>query len=139
LQVLDGRNALNYSRHRLDDRGVQYESSDFDRGRRQQEVITALVKKIASWNNISKAMGLLDIVTSNVKTDMKRSKMVSLLSDFLGGLNAETIISIPIPGDVVNPYVVVKEVPFSAMLESFQATERPLGSDNNAPSVSQAD
>src|SRR5690606_14735761 len=52
LQVLDGRNALNYSRHRLDDRGVNYESSDFDRGRRQQEVITALVKKITSWNNI---------------------------------------------------------------------------------------
>lgn len=124
LQLLDGRNALNYSRHRLDDRGTAYESSDFDRGRRQQEVITALVKKIASWNSLTKAMGLLDIITSNVKTDMKRTKMISLVRDFYGELNSESIVSIPYPGEWVYPYVVVKPDLLEATLKQFTSVEK---------------
>lgn len=120
-QLLDGRNALNYSRHRLDDRGVAYESSDFDRGRRQQEVIAALVDKIAGWNSIGKAMGLLDIVTSNIKTDMGRTKMVSLLTEYYGKLDSESIVSIPYPGKWISPFVVVEDEAFQDMLKQFRS------------------
>lgn len=124
LQILDGQNALNYARHREDDRGVNYYSSDFDRGRRQQEVITALVKKVASWGNVTKALDLLDIVTSHVKTDMKRTKMVSLLTDFYGDISSESIVSISYPGEWINPYVEVKEDAFKTAMEQFKSIER---------------
>lgn len=124
LQVLDGRNALNYARHRLDDRGVNYESSDFDRGRRQQEVISALVKKMSSWGNITKTLDLLDIVTSNIKTDMSRGTMISLVKDFYGNLSSDTVISIPYPGYWKSPYVHVDDDDLVQTLQSFTSIER---------------
>ncbi|MEX1030023.1 MAG: LCP family protein [Paenibacillaceae bacterium] len=126
LQILDGRNALNYARHRLDDRGVNYESSDFDRGRRQQEVISALVKKMSSWGNLTKTLDLLDIVTTNVKTDMSRSTMISLVKDFYGHLSSDTVISVPYPGYWKYPYVHVDDEDLQQTLQIFTSIERPL-------------
>jgi LCP family protein required for cell wall assembly len=124
LQILDGRNALNYARHRLDDRGVNFESSDFDRGRRQQEVISALVKKMSSWGNLTKTLDLLDIVTSNVKTDMSRGTMISLVKDFYGNLSSDTVISVPYPGYWKSPYVHVDPYDLEQTLHTFTSIER---------------
>ncbi|MEX2415455.1 MAG: LCP family protein [Paenibacillaceae bacterium] len=126
LQILDGRNALNYARHRLDDRGVNFESSDFDRGRRQQEVITALVKKMSSWGNLTKTLDLLDIVTTNVKTDMSRGTMISLVKDFYGHLSSDTVISIPYPGYWKSPYVHIDEEDLKETIELFTSIELPI-------------
>lgn len=126
LQILDGRNALNYARHRLDDRGVNFESSDFDRGRRQQEVITALVKKMSSWGNLTKTLDLLDIVTTNVKTDMSRGKMISLIKDFYGHLSSDTVISVPYPGYWKSPYVHIDEDDLRETIEQFTSIKRPI-------------
>jgi len=126
LQVLDGRNALNYARHRLDDRGVNFESSDFDRGRRQQEVITALVKKMSSWGNLTKTLDLLDIVTTNVKTDMSRGTMISLVRDFYRHLSSDTVISIPYPGYWKSPYVHIDEEDLEETIALFTSIERPI-------------
>jgi len=123
LQTLDGVNALNYMRHRLDDRGPAYESSDFDRGRRQQLVISLLADKITHWNSLPKALGLLDIITSNVKTDMNRGKMVALLADFYGNLTKESIVSIPYPGEWKSPFVEVIEPDFQMAMERFRAVD----------------
>jgi len=128
LQLLDGRNALNYARHRLDDRGANFESSDFDRGRRQQEVITALVNKMSSWGNITKTLDLLDIVTTNVKTDMSRGKMISLVKDFYGNLSSDTVISVPYPGYWKSPYVHIDEDDLRETIEAFTSIERPIES-----------
>jgi LCP family protein required for cell wall assembly len=125
LQILDGRNALNYARHRLDDRGVNFESSDFDRGRRQQEVIAALVKKMSSWGNLTKTLDLLDIVTANVKTDMSRGTMISLVKDYYGHLSSDTVISIPYHGYWKYPYVHIDEEDLKMTLELFTSIERP--------------
>lgn len=121
LQVLSGEDALGYVRHRMDDRGEAYWSSDFDRGRRQQEVIAALANKIASWNNIGKAMNLLDIVTSNIKTDMKRTKMISLLTSYYGVASGDSIISVPYPGEWKNPYVELSDEQKEIMLREFKS------------------
>ncbi len=147
LQILDGKNALDFSRHRQDDRGEAYWSSDFDRGRRQQEVITALVDKIASWGNVTKALKFLDIVTSNVKTDMSQTRMISLLTNFYGKINGESVISIPYPGQWKTPYVVLTDDEKAAMLEQFTmigevADSAALGNEDtgssggSSPSVS---
>lgn len=122
-QTLDGVNALNYMRHRMDDRGAAYESSDFDRARRQQEVIAALAAKIADWGSLPKALGLLDIITSNVKTDMSRGKMIALITEFYGNLTKESIKSYPYPGEWRYPYVEVIEPDFRLTMDAFRAVD----------------
>ena len=63
---LDGQNALYYARSR-------FSSNDFDRSRRQQEVIFALKDKLARHNWWTDPLKTLDIVTaikSNIQTDI---------------------------------------------------------------------
>lgn len=63
---LDGQNALYYARSR-------FSSNDFDRSRRQQEVIFALKDKLAQHNWWTDPLKTLDIVTtlkSNIQTDI---------------------------------------------------------------------
>ena len=63
LNHIDGETALWYSRSR-------YSTSDFDRTRRQQEVIMALFERILSLNGIEKAAELYDIYLENVTTNL---------------------------------------------------------------------
>ncbi len=63
---LDGKNALYYARSR-------FSSNDFDRSKRQQEVIFALKEKITNLNFLSdpiKTLSVLNNIRSNVKTDL---------------------------------------------------------------------
>ena len=63
---MDGQNALYYARSR-------FSSNDFDRSRRQQEVIFALKDKLARHNWWTDPLKTLDIITaikSNIQTDI---------------------------------------------------------------------
>jgi polyisoprenyl-teichoic acid--peptidoglycan teichoic acid transferase len=62
--LMDGTTALWYVRAR-------YSTSDFDRTRRQQEVIVALAKRLLSMNGLENADELYDIYHRNVSTDLK--------------------------------------------------------------------
>lgn len=72
LNHMDGETALWYARSR-------YTSSDFDRGRRQQEVILALFDRLLSLNAIEKAPELYDIYVQNVTTDLTFQDIAPLL------------------------------------------------------------
>jgi len=68
---LDGTTALFYVRSR-------YTTSDFDRMRRQQQVLAAVKDKVLSLGflvNPVKIFGLLDILGRNVRTDMGMNEM----------------------------------------------------------------
>ncbi len=63
---LDGKNALYYARSR-------FSSNDFDRARRQQEVIFALKEKLTNlnfWSDPLKTISILNNIRSNIKTDI---------------------------------------------------------------------
>lgn len=60
---LDGQQALMYSRSR-------YSTSDFDRARRQQKVIRAVLSKAKSSNLLQNALGLYNEVHPYVDTDL---------------------------------------------------------------------
>ncbi len=63
---LDGKNALYYARSR-------FSSNDFDRSRRQQEVIFALKDKLTNlnfWSDPLKTLSILNSIRSNIKTDI---------------------------------------------------------------------
>ena len=65
-QTLNGENALLYARSR-------FSSSDFDRARRQQQILVALKDKILSLGILSdpiKVGGIIDVLSKNVKTDV---------------------------------------------------------------------
>ncbi|MFM1653974.1 LCP family protein [Brevibacillus sp. B_LB10_24] len=84
LQTLNGKNALDYVRHRHDDRGINYYSSDFDRNRRQQEVIKAVLDKMTSPEGFTKLFNVIDVALKNVKTDLSPSQIKGLAKDFKG-------------------------------------------------------
>lgn len=69
---MDGDTALYYSRSRMS-------SSDFDRNRRQQEVITAIIDKLISVYTISKVPELFSIYSKNVTTDLKLMDVLPLV------------------------------------------------------------
>jgi len=73
---MDGDTALLYARSR-------FTTSDFDRARRQQEIILAIRQKAESMGlsaSPQKAFKLLDILGRNVKTDLTVSEITKLFS-----------------------------------------------------------
>jgi LCP family protein required for cell wall assembly len=69
---MDGETALWYVRAR-------YTTNDFDRGRRQQEVIVAIARKLLSLNALENAQSLFKEYQQNVQTDLTFSNLVPLL------------------------------------------------------------
>lgn len=74
--TFDGKTALYYVRSR-------FSTSDFDRMRRQQEVLMAVKKKILSLGvlaNPVKVYNLLDVAGENIRTDMNLADIKGLIS-----------------------------------------------------------
>ena len=69
---MDGDTALYYSRSRKS-------TSDFDRNRRQQEVVKAIIDKLISLYTIAKIPELYRIYTNNVTTNVKLSDIIPLI------------------------------------------------------------
>jgi polyisoprenyl-teichoic acid--peptidoglycan teichoic acid transferase len=66
LQVLDGRSALIYARSR-------HASTDFDRGRRQQQVLRALLEQVRArgiLENVAALPAWADVLAQNVRTTL---------------------------------------------------------------------
>jgi anionic cell wall polymer biosynthesis LytR-Cps2A-Psr (LCP) family protein len=72
LVHMDGSTALWYVRSRMT-------TSDFDRTRRQQEVIQATMEKLISMNAIARAPELYSIYKDTVTTDMSFTDMAPLI------------------------------------------------------------
>lgn len=81
-QILNGDQALGYVRHRHDNRGTKYYSNDFDRNRRQQEVIKSIMNKMVSLDGITKIFNVIDIAGKHIRTDLPPDKIKGLVYDF---------------------------------------------------------
>ncbi len=69
---MDGATALWYVRAR-------YTTSDFERGRRQQEMLLGIFNKLLSLDGITKAPKLYDIYRQNVTTDLEFADLTPLV------------------------------------------------------------
>lgn len=123
VQHVNGQQALNYARYRKDSRGERYDSSDFDRNRRQQEVIAKLVDKIVSWNSLPKVLDVIDIVAKHVKTDMGQTAMINLTKDFYGDWSSGSVETIAFPGYWKNPYVYIEDEDLIQVKEALKSFE----------------
>ncbi|WP_217586477.1 LCP family protein [Lentibacillus saliphilus] len=84
-QLLDGEEALALSRTRKLD-------NDIERGKRQQEIIKAVVKKSASLNSFLKFDDIIEAVGKNMTTNMTFSEMKNFISyGTKGNLNFDTM------------------------------------------------
>ncbi|WP_342542029.1 LCP family protein [Paenisporosarcina sp. FSL H8-0542] len=72
-QKLDGREALALARTRKLD-------NDIERGKRQQEILSAIMKKASSASSFTKYGDVIDAVGDNMKTDMTFSEMKSFIA-----------------------------------------------------------
>lgn len=72
INLMDGETALWYVRSR-------YTSSDFDRTRRQQEVIRALFDRLISLDTVTKIPEMYDIYQDTVMTDLRLKDITPLL------------------------------------------------------------
>lgn len=70
LQTLNGEEALAYARSRKYD-------NDFERGKRQQDVLKAIIKKALSIRSVTKYRSVLTNVGDNLTTNMSFSDMVA--------------------------------------------------------------
>jgi len=78
--TMDGATALKYARSRQS-------TSDFDRARRQQQVIMAIKTKAMEsdlLSNPAKAIAIMDILSDHVETNIKLSEMKRLVTLFKG-------------------------------------------------------
>lgn len=119
LQVLNGEQALGYVRHRMDDRGSKYYSSDFDRNRRQQIVVTKVIDKMKSFSIIPKINDILDIIGDHISTDFSREKIKGLAKDFIGFSSSD--ITILETGAYWDGHILKTVIP-SDKLEEIQKT-----------------
>lgn len=74
MNHFDGKEALAFSRERKNLPG-----GDNQRGKNQQAVITAMIKKMVSPSMLIKANGIIDSVSGNVETNMSKKQIQSLI------------------------------------------------------------
>jgi LCP family protein required for cell wall assembly len=97
-QHLDGQTAMAYVRSRY---GAG--DSDFTRAARQQQVLTAIARKLTAGNLLLALPGLLDAVRENLATDIPSNRFADIAAEVeeanLGGL--ERVVLTPDDGFVV--------------------------------------
>lgn len=79
-QKLDGEEALAFARTRKMD-------NDMERGKRQQQLIEAIISKATSAQSLTKYSEVLEAIGDNMKTDLTFTQMKMYLSHFLTHTN----------------------------------------------------
>lgn len=119
VQKLSGKQTLDFVRYRKSNEGTQ-ESSDIARNGRQQQVLTQIVDKLASFKGMTQWGNVLDIMGNNVKTDVPEDELRSWIMNFQQMKPARTTM-IPLETRWENPYIVVKEDTLRQALERLRS------------------
>ncbi|MDF2679997.1 MAG: hypothetical protein K0R47_1187 [Brevibacillus sp.] len=119
-QVLNGEQALGFVRHRLDKRGSAYNSSDFDRNRRQQQVIKAVADKVASVDGIGSLTAVLETVGKHIRTDLSKDQIKGLAVDF-GAISSGNMVSLDNGAVWSSPYSLWPREKMEAVRTSLQS------------------
>lgn len=102
-QTLHGKEALDFVRYRQSNDGKNM-SSDFDRNRRQSEVISAIVDKLASLGGVAKIGNVIDAVGDNVRIDMPSQEITRMLETYYS-VRSDDITFLALEGKWKSPYV----------------------------------
>ncbi|MNI30932.1 putative transcriptional regulator YvhJ [compost metagenome] len=119
---LNGDDALDYVRYRKSNCSPKTEASDdFDRNKRQNEVLHALVGQMQSLGGVLKIGKVLDAVDQNLQTDVESDQIKSMISTYWK-ISKENIEFVPVTGTWRSPYVYINEEELNNAKQSLQDT-----------------
>ncbi|WP_408638305.1 LCP family protein [Paenibacillus glufosinatiresistens] len=118
---LNGDDALDYVRYRKSNCKPKTEGSDdFDRNRRQNEVLHGLIDRMQSLGGIVKIGGVIDAVGGNMKTDLEKEQIKNMVSAYWR-INKEKVEFKPVTGTWRSPYVYINEEELQEASRALQA------------------
>ncbi|MDN4523884.1 LCP family protein [Fictibacillus fluitans] len=94
---LSGKEALAYTRMRKED-----PQGDFGRNERQRQVISAIVNEGAQVSSVTKMGDILNVIGSNVKTNMTFDEMKDIQSKYKGARNNVESVEVKGNGQMIN-------------------------------------
>ncbi|CAM3649258.1 LCP family protein [Cohnella lubricantis] len=107
VQTLDGDQTLDFVRYRKSNEGTQ-QSSDIARNARQQQVLSQIADKLATFQGITQWYNVLDIVGDNVKTDIPENLLRDWMSDYKA-MKPDQIQMLPLETHWDSPYIYANE------------------------------
>ncbi|GAA0135913.1 hypothetical protein YSY43_27530 [Paenibacillus sp. YSY-4.3] len=104
-QHLSGEDALGYVRYRKSNCSPRTKASDdFDRNRRQNEVLHALIDQAKSLDGVLGAGKVIQSVGKNMETDLESQQMKNIISAYWN-ISKENVAFMPVTGQWKSPYV----------------------------------
>ncbi|MCA0753806.1 LCP family protein [Paenibacillus sp. N4] len=119
LQVLSGDKALDFVRYRQSNDGTNM-SSDFERNKRQSDVIGALVDKLKSLGGAARIGSVIEAVGNNMTMNMPRSEIRNMMTEYFG-ISRSDVTFIPLEGTWRSPYVYLDEAKLEEARAALQA------------------
>ncbi|MHA6484750.1 LCP family protein [Paenibacillus sp. strain BS8-2] len=107
VKTLDGDEALDFVRYRKSNDGSNM-SSDFDRNRRQSEVISAIVDKLMSLGGATKIGSVIGAISDNIRVDMPSKEITRMLETY-HSVRSDDITFMALEGEWRSPYVYTDE------------------------------
>ncbi|MBP1999196.1 LCP family protein required for cell wall assembly [Paenibacillus shirakamiensis] len=119
-QLLPGKEALDYVRYRKSNCHPKTKGSDdFDRNRRQNEVLHALLDQAKSFNGIMGATGVIQAVGKNMDTDLESEQMKNMISTYWN-ISKENVQFMPVTGEWKSPYVYINDDELTKAKQALQ-------------------
>lgn len=118
-QKLMGDDALDFVRYRKSNDGKNM-SSDFDRNRRESQVLGEITDKLKSFSSFTKIGNVIRAVGDNMRMDIPSGEVQNLLKTYYG-ISKENVTFMPLDGTWKSPYVYVDEAKLQAAKDALQA------------------
>ncbi|MEK4511885.1 LytR family transcriptional regulator [Paenibacillus anaericanus] len=135
-QHLDGDKALGYVRYRKSNCSPKTKASDdFDRNRRQNEVLHALMDQAKSMNGVLGAGNVIKAIGKNVETDFESAQMKNMITTYWN-ISKENVDFMPVTGEWKSPYVYLNETEFEqakqALKDELAGTNLPAKDESSS-------
>lgn len=132
-QHLNGEDALGYVRYRKSNcRPRTKGSDDFDRNRRQNEVLHALIDQAKSLNGVLGAGKVIESVGKNMETDLESDQMKNMIAAYWN-ISKENVDFMPVTGSWKSPYVYLSEEELDLAKQALK--DQIAGKSADAPQV----
>ncbi|MEK3669569.1 MULTISPECIES: LCP family protein [unclassified Paenibacillus] len=117
---LNGDKALDYVRYRKSNCSPATKpSDDFDRNKRQNEVLNSLIAQMQSLGGVLKIGKVLDAVDDNLASDIENAQIKSMIATYWN-ISKENVEFVPVTGTWRSPYVYIDDKELDAAKQSLQ-------------------
>jgi LCP family protein required for cell wall assembly len=131
---LNGDKALDYVRYRKSNCSPETKpSDDFDRNKRQNEVLNSLISQMQSLGGVLKIGKVLDAVDDNLQSDIENAQIKSMIATYWN-ISKENVKFVPVTGTWRSPYVYINDKELEAAKKSLQ--DQIAGTSSGAASAS---